>query len=89
MPTARLNEVKLNRISDNDKDSIEFVRNRLKYTDSVLEQLRLEEKKRYTEAQLQAIDTAVVDINAASNMLKEKRGEIRERLQTDLFEFQD
>jgi len=49
----------------------------------------LEEKKRYTEAQLQAIDRAVVHINAASNMLKEICEEIRERLQTDLFEFQD
>jgi hypothetical protein len=54
-----------------------------------LEQLHLEEKEKYTQAQLQAIDTVVAYINTASNILKEKREEIRERLQTDLLELQD
>jgi predicted nucleic acid-binding Zn-ribbon protein len=87
MPTARTNKIKLNRISDSDRDSIVFVRSRLKNTDSILEQLHLAEKKRYTQAQLQAIDTAVAHINAVSNIMKQKREEIRERLQTDVLEF--
>ena len=61
----------------------------MKNTDSILEQLHLEEKKRYTQAHLHAIDTAAADINPVYNILKEKREEIRERLQTDLLEFQD
>ena len=61
----------------------------LKYTNSLLEELHLEEKEKYTQAQLQAIDTVVAYINTASNILKEKREENRQSLQTDLLEFQD
>jgi hypothetical protein len=66
----RENEIKLNRISDTDRKFIQFVRSCLKNTDSILEQLHLEEKKRYTQAHLHAIDTAVADINPVYNILK-------------------
>jgi predicted house-cleaning noncanonical NTP pyrophosphatase (MazG superfamily) len=89
VPSGRPNEVKLNRISDDDRDWIGSVMSSLKYTNSLLEQLHLEEKEKYTQAQLQAIDTVVAYINTAYNILKEKREEIRERLQADLLDFQD
>ena len=89
MPSGRPNEVKINRISDDDRDWIGSVMSSLKYTNSLLEELHLEKKEKYTQAQLQAIDTVVAYINTASNILKEKREEIRQRLQTDLLEFQD
>jgi hypothetical protein len=37
MTPERPNEIRLNRISNDDRDSIEFVRSRLKHTDSILE----------------------------------------------------
>jgi hypothetical protein len=89
VPSGRPNEVKLNRISDDDRDWIGSVMSSLKYTNSLLEQLHLEEKEKYTQAQLQAIDTVVAYINTAYNILKEKPEEIRERLQADLLDFQD
>ena len=89
MPSGRPSEVKLNRISDDDRDWIGSVMSSLKYTNLLLEQLHLEEKEKYTQAQLQAIDTVVAYINTASSILKQKWEEIRERLQTDLLEFQD
>ena len=76
MSSGRPKVIKLNHISD-DRNSIDFVRSRLKHTDSVLEQLRLEEKKRKDSNQ------------CLFKILKEKRREIRERLQTDLLEFHD
>jgi hypothetical protein len=85
MPT----EIKLNRISNHDRESIEFVRSRIKHIDSVLEQLHLEHKKRFTHAQLQAMDTVVAYTNAISNVLREKCDEIKERLETDSLEFRD
>ncbi|MGA9155080.1 MAG: hypothetical protein WBZ36_31240 [Candidatus Nitrosopolaris sp.] len=63
MSSGRPNAIKLNRIS-HDRNCIEYVRSRLKHTESVLEQLHLEEKKRYTQAQIQTIDSTVTLINA-------------------------
>jgi len=56
------NEAKLNRISHDDRDWIGSVMSSLKYTNSILEQLHLEEKEKYTQAQLEAIDTVVAYI---------------------------
>jgi len=58
------------------------------HIDSVLEQLHLEDKT-FTQAHLQAMNMVVAYTNSMSNVLKEKRDEIKERLQTDWLEFHD
>jgi len=82
MPT----EIKLNRITDDDIGSVEFVIDRVKQIEALLEQLHLKDKIKYTQAQLEAIDVVVTYINGVSNILKQHRDEIQERLKTDSLE---
>ena len=78
-------EVKLNRVTNGDIGTLNFVINCIRQVESVLDVKKneIENKKKYTRQDLATIDLAVTHINEMDIVLKQQRDVMEERLKSD------